>query len=95
MEKINTHQEHTLKRFEEKFPGRSPLKNEDYVKLCNICQKEEEENVLFKQTSRHKTYKMIVLYKNIQLWCVFSKKRNVILTVYPTRKKDIKKIKSL
>jgi hypothetical protein len=54
----------------------------DYTNLCEIA----NSNFLFKTKC-----KVIIQYNDIYMWCILTKKRKFIKTIYPVDRSDIRK----
>lgn len=83
------YKKHTQLRYKERFSLYNgvpeELSDEDYNNICDIC---KNGNFLIKNKN-----KVIILYNNIYMWCVISKKGNV-KTIYPLDKNDRNKLKN-
>jgi hypothetical protein len=95
---------HTKQRFKEKFvpinlqPNRRKRKfwrdkcnkqwleltDDDYDNLCNICRNEP----LLIQGERSR---VLVQYNQMYMWCIMTKKKKVVKTIYPINKGDYNK----
>ncbi len=92
---------HTKQRFREKFAPiiNKKIKNfwkdkinkqwleltdDDYENLCNICRNEP----LLIQSEKSR---VLIRYNQVYLWCVMTKKKKVVKTIYPIRKSDYNK----
>ena len=93
---------HTKQRFKEKFVPinlNKKIKNfwrdkyskqwleltdDDYDNLCNICRNEP----LHVQIEKSR---VLIQYNQTYMWCVVTKKKKVVKTIYPIRKSDYNK----
>ena len=98
------YREHTKQRFKEKFVPINlqsnkkvrkfwkdkinkqwlELTDDDYDNLCNICRNEP----LLIQGERSR---VLVQYNQTYMWCVMTKKRKIVKTIYPIDKGDYNK----
>ena len=102
LKKIMDYKKHTKDRFREKFlpiikskkiknfwkdkTNKSwvDLTDDDYEEMCIIC----NNSPLFKQVEKNR---VLIKYNNTYLWCVLTKKKSVIKTIYPISKSDFRK----
>lgn len=84
------YKKHTKERYLERF--KSELTDDDYTELCNIC---KSDNVILQvrqnRLNKNRNRKNLILFRNKYTWCVLSK-RGKIKTVFPAKRKEIKKI---
>ena len=100
------YREHTKQRFKEKFVPINTscilnkkvrkfwkdkintqwleLTDDDYDNLCNICRNEP----LLIQVEKSR---VMIRYNQMYMWCVLTKKKKVVKTIYPTGKSDYNK----
>lgn len=86
---------HTKERFKEKFLPIITTKklkiidwvdltDNDYKEICIIC----NNSPLFKQAEKNR---VLIKYNDTYLWCVLTKKKSVVKTIYPIDKSDFRK----
>ena len=92
------YREHTKQRFKEKFVPINlrkswkdkinkqwlELTDDDYDNLCNICRNEP----LLIQVERSR---VLIQYNQMYIWCIMTKKKKVVITIYPIDKGDYNK----
>jgi len=94
------YKKHTKERFREKFlpyfnnlftktnknrhKSWVDLTDNDYEEMCIIC----NNSPLLKQVEKNR---VLIKYNNTYIWCVLTKKKSVIKTIYPIDKSDFRK----
>ena len=76
------YKQHTKNRFKQRFF--KDLSDADYYAICEICRNKINH---IEVASYNKSTKMVISYNNNLMWCVISKKKKIVKTVYPVSKK--------
>lgn len=72
---------HTKYRFKQKFF--KDLSDADYYAICEICRNK----INYIEVASYKgATKMVISYNDNLMWCVLSKRRKIVKTVYPVSK---------
>ena len=95
------YKKHTKDRFAERFinvpeckkAGLTYITDEDYYKMCELAS--SDDYGFLKKITNRGGYKKVIFYIGIPMWCAVSKKKKIIRTVYPIRKRDFRKIKNI
>ena len=91
---------HIKHRFKEKFKSVQSCVNNDFTYLRDIDVMEIS-NIAFTtegymtRKGTKNTIKKIIFYNGISMWTVIDPNRNILITVYPVNKTEIKKLYKL
>lgn len=69
----------------------SELSDEDYDNICIICRNTDS---FLRTKNSHNNYSVrkIIFYKEIHMCCVISKKSKIVKTIYPVKRRLLKKL---
>lgn len=79
---------HTQERYKERF--NAELSDSEYMQICELCK--SGKIYIEKPSAKKRSKKVVIVYREIFMWCVISKRRKIVKTVYPVSKKDLKSI---